>query len=762
MKPTSRKSGLPLELQVKSFLYAICAVFLLSLAGCGGGNSSSSNSAVTISPDSATVVTSATQQFTAKVADVSNQDVTWQVNGVTGGNGTYGTISGTGLYTAPASISSTLSVTVTAISVADANKTADVKVTVELPISVSPTAASVEAAETQQFTATVGFSSNKNVSWNVNGIAGGNSTVGTINSSGLYTAPNSVPNPDTVTVTAVANADNSRSASATVTITPPPIVISPTDAVLGAAAQQSYTATVLSSAIHPVWSVTCASSAVGACGGISADGTYTAPTTPPRNAEVTISASMADGSATTESVTATIQFASASLAGTYVFAIADDISHTAPSQVGAIVFDGAGKITSGIFDSTDSPGTTITVTGGTYRVGEDGRGTATLQSATASLNFRFVLASNAYGYLVRTDSSANQASGTIERQQPESLTAAANGRYALSVSGVTASAPVVNLGEAGSIVLTSTGAVAGGIVDVRKNAVLQTTTVTAGSFTQPSIGGRGTLTFATAAGTQTFAYYPVDDKRAKLLAIDGTSGVSGDLSLQPQGPFSSSSLKGRYAYSASGSKTGVPYGVVGVFSLDGSGNVTGLHFDGITQTVFDSSSGAYTVTDSNSGRTTATWTGNSGSKLQYILYPRSDGGMVLLQSDSVYAGSGQALPQADPSLNNFLALRGAFAMSLGGSDVSDAFTTHRATGHLSASTNSSLFGTVDGDRTGDGAELALNLLSQNLSTQRYTLGSSLTTLTQGTIILYRINDDQAFMIVSDESTVLTGDIRRQY
>src|SRR3954464_7569512 len=38
------------------------------------------------------------------------------------------------------------------------------------------------------------------VQWSVNGIAGGNATLGTIGATGLYKAPATVPNPNTLTV----------------------------------------------------------------------------------------------------------------------------------------------------------------------------------------------------------------------------------------------------------------------------------------------------------------------------------------------------------------------------------------------------------------------------------------------------------------------------------------------------------------------------------------------------------------------------------
>lgn len=58
-------------------------------------------------------------------------------------------------------------------------------------ISLAPTTVAVAAGQTAQFTATTTVDSSS-LQWEVNGIAGGNATVGTISSSGLYTAPNSV------------------------------------------------------------------------------------------------------------------------------------------------------------------------------------------------------------------------------------------------------------------------------------------------------------------------------------------------------------------------------------------------------------------------------------------------------------------------------------------------------------------------------------------------------------------------------------------
>lgn len=76
----------------------VALVGSLVLAGCGSNNSSTVTIAIT--PTSATVLLGTSLQFIPSVTGSSNA-VTWSVNGAVNGNATFGTISSTGLYTAP-------------------------------------------------------------------------------------------------------------------------------------------------------------------------------------------------------------------------------------------------------------------------------------------------------------------------------------------------------------------------------------------------------------------------------------------------------------------------------------------------------------------------------------------------------------------------------------------------------------------------------------------------------------------------------------
>ncbi len=155
-------------------------------------------------------------------------------------------------------------------------------------VSVSPVSASVLLGEPQTFTATVSNSSNTAVAWSVNGIPGGNTTVGTISTSGVYTSPGDLPIPASVTVQATSAADNTKSATAPVTIISDlSVSVSPQTMPVELGAARAFTASV-NSAGNPdravTWIVSGNGCAGAACGTVNSSGTYTAPqvlTAPP-------------------------------------------------------------------------------------------------------------------------------------------------------------------------------------------------------------------------------------------------------------------------------------------------------------------------------------------------------------------------------------------------------------------------------------------------------------------------------------------------
>jgi uncharacterized protein (DUF1800 family) len=263
---------------------------------------------------SGTVDVGTTRQLTVYVGDITPNGVNWFVNDIPGGNATYGTISPSGLYTAPPVAPTPNGVIVKAISIVKPTKFGAVTLTVQQPtpwvwgvspnpvltgpitlsingsnfvpgavvrfgatsltttyvnpttltatgaalvsqvgtvnvtvfnpdpggvvsqpkavtlklspadspsVTVTPTPVSVLLGASKQFAATTKNLSNPAVTWFVNDVAGGNSTVGTVTSGGLYTAPAVMPASTTVNVKAVSVQNTSVSGSAKVTLVKP-------------------------------------------------------------------------------------------------------------------------------------------------------------------------------------------------------------------------------------------------------------------------------------------------------------------------------------------------------------------------------------------------------------------------------------------------------------------------------------------------------------------------------------------------------------
>jgi len=256
-----------------------------------------------VSPANATVALEQTQAFTATLDGAPTEAVTWSVNGVAGGNTAVGTISNSpsqnGLYLAPVNMPAGRAVTIAAASTSYPALTSSVtlQLTSNIVVSISPTSATRIPGARQAFTASVAHTSNPQVSWTVNGISNGNTTVGEICISGSnpctpppaavqpgsvdYLAPSAVPletsGPPQVTVEAVSVADPAQFAAATVTITSQiSVSISPPSLTIPPQQVETVTATVLGVADQNVtWDVN------GSLNGSIADGLICLPASSP-------------------------------------------------------------------------------------------------------------------------------------------------------------------------------------------------------------------------------------------------------------------------------------------------------------------------------------------------------------------------------------------------------------------------------------------------------------------------------------------------
>ncbi|QSQ22165.1 hypothetical protein JY651_44735 [Pyxidicoccus parkwayensis] len=167
---------------------------------------------VTVTPKTVTVKAGEKTTFSASVKDAKDPRVLWSVEG----GDSHGTISSTGVYTAPAEAGS---YTVVATNAVDTSKTdtATVKVeAVQAPtviVKVTPTTATIGQGTVTNLTAEVSGSSITAVQWSVDG----GDENGTVSSTGRYTAPHKS---GTFNVTATSVADPTKKASAAITVEP--------------------------------------------------------------------------------------------------------------------------------------------------------------------------------------------------------------------------------------------------------------------------------------------------------------------------------------------------------------------------------------------------------------------------------------------------------------------------------------------------------------------------------------------------------------
>jgi len=644
-------------------------VTALIWAGCGGGSKSTTPAgvAITISPTTASVAGATTQQFTATVTGSTNTAVTWQVNGVNGGDATNGTISTTGLYTAPPVLPATTIVAVTAVAQADTTKTAGALVTLTAPavtISISPTSATVVAGGTQQFTPTVTVtgSTNNAVNWSVSGVPGGDAFHGTIDANGLYTAPASPPK-SSITVTATSQANTTFSASAPITL----------------------------------------------------------------------------------------QFGNASLKGTYVFLVTQGDNSSGSGfayRGGNLVADGAGTITGGVSDGNSGAGPSTAPTGipltGTYSVGADGRGTMTLTDASGSHNFRFVLTSSTRGQVIAFDGSST-ASGFI-RLQDQTAIGNVSGSFVFGMSG-DSGGPAAAVGQLafGSGTVTETA-------DVNIGGTVTSVGAVSGAFAVGA-GGRGTATL----NNGQFVFYVADASTLVLLDVDSSGlRVAGPAFAQSTAQFSNASL-GPSAFFVSGSAVSgnKPYALLSRFDTNFNGQLNGGISDanngGSLSTNVPFNGASYSV--ASNGRVQI-GTGSSN----FIVWLASQKQGVVLQTDPTVVAAGQLFQQQA----GFQSVTGGYAFATaGGNSAGTAF--QAATGQTTVAG----FGSVSGneDLNSNGTLQPAQPFTGNLTiatTGRGTGSISLTSLPPlVNYTFYFINPDRFIIMSADANTVVSGSAERQ-
>ena len=297
---------------------------------------------ITMTPSSASLKGGQSATFKATVSgSTSNTRVNWSLSP------SVGTIV-SGVYTAPATVASAHTVTVTAASASDPTKNVSAKVSlVPVAVTVSPTTASLTGGQSTTLKAAVSGSSNTSVNWSLS------PSVGTI-AGGIYTAPSTIASAQAVTVKATSAADTTKSASATISLTPVGVTVSPSAASLSGGQSTTLKATVTGSSNTSVnWSL---SPSVGTIAG----GIYTAPSTIAAAQAVTVKATSAADATKTASaaislvppapaVAISVTPSSASLTGGQSATFAATVTVSSNTAVNWTVAPPVGTITNGVY-----------------------------------------------------------------------------------------------------------------------------------------------------------------------------------------------------------------------------------------------------------------------------------------------------------------------------------------------------------------------------------------------------------------------------
>ena len=222
----------------------------------------------TVSPASVTLnLSGQTQQFVALASGTTSiPDAVWNPPSA-------GTISSSGLYTAPNPLTTPQTVSIGGYRQTDSMSTFCCATVVLSPVSVvvSPQTVTLSASQTQSITVTVNGTSNQAVTWST-------PSAGTF-SSGVYTAPSPIASQQTVTLTATSTADTTKTATVTITLIPVAVSLSPTTVSLEIDQTQSFSATITGTNNQGLtWGL---SPTGAASGSVTTAGLYTAPSTIP-------------------------------------------------------------------------------------------------------------------------------------------------------------------------------------------------------------------------------------------------------------------------------------------------------------------------------------------------------------------------------------------------------------------------------------------------------------------------------------------------
>jgi len=664
---------------------------------------------------------------------------------------------------------------------------------------------------TVQCTASILNLSSTLVNWQAGGVAGGNSTFGTIDANGLYTAPKAVPTNNVVTITAVAQAQTTLTATASVTILQPTkinsvVCLDPATqaSTLTVASSKSLACTALTSQdvqVPVFWQVNGNSIPIPPTLGIgtmTAQGNYRAPLIPPAGGTVIITAVSQVDSTQTMSVTVTDTFGNAVLQKSFAFSVRGTVisGNAFFARAGSFVAGGDGTLT-GVVEDYNQVGQPLgaaqrTFTG-TYSIGPDGRGsmefcenTSTVCTATAATAFfRIAVVSPQQVQLIEfskpnTSAALEVGSGEMDSQDISVFNVGGlAGVYSFNFTGLSSlAAPQSVVGE---FEANGHGAISAGSTN---NPALPSDTpgkldingggeqfLSASSYTL-STNGRGTATI----GSSTFSFYMVSSSRAKFIETDTSAVLVGDAFTQQTSTCSwgNNALNGAIVFETAGTKSGAGITDLVSFTADGSGGVTGGSIDensgGAVAPPGTPLGGSYSIDACGRGSLSIP---ASAPNHTFVFYMTSVGNAVIQETTSGIVAHGTMVQPQGGSLNA-ASLSGSYALNLTGTfaggpagnevDLLGQLTTSG----LTTSQNGNITaGSVDINNTASNlgaTQTVTGEVGTYTVTDMITGRATMTLTSPQNLVLYIVSPTQAFAMVGSDNTgiVAIGSLFKQF
>ncbi len=269
-------------------------------------------------------------------------------------------------------------------------------------------------------------------------------------------------------------------------------------------------------------------------------------------------------------------FSTAALAGTFVFNLSGlSAAANAEATVGSITTDASGNVTGGVQDTSDNGAIAlsqpITATTGSIQVAGNGRGTASITTATGVLNFAFYVVDANRLKMVEIDQLPALA-GDAFRQSGAISNASLNGPFAFTVAGNDVGIGPVAAG--GVLTSNGTGAITSGTEDVNDAGSTNTNIAISGTYALAA-NGRGTGSINNGiTGSLNFVLYPTTNG-VQLLETDSGFVVSGAAFPQASG-LSTATISGTYGMNFSAVTANGELDSVASLNANGTGHFTGI------------------------------------------------------------------------------------------------------------------------------------------------------------------------------------------